>query len=90
MLFPTRKANQKAGAFQRGVRNQEAENRALGTFWNSDDAIAATVHTRQDLVLIYSMLYSCHEQLVKISRGVWFIALCVVMLTFTNCMIATK
>ncbi len=90
MLFPTRKANLKAGAFQRRVREGEAENQAVGTFWNSEDAIVAAVHTRQDLVLIYSMLNSCHEQLVKISRGVWFVALCVVMLTFTSCMIASK
>lgn len=42
------------------------------------------------MMLIHVMLTACHEQLVKISRGVWFIALCVVMLTFTNCVIATE
>lgn len=89
MIFPTRKANQKAGALQRSVRFTEMENRASTSYDNSD-AILAAIHTREDLVLVYAVLTACHEQLVKISRGVWFMALLMVMLTFTSCVIATK
>ncbi|MCA6232121.1 MAG: hypothetical protein IM644_07525 [Phenylobacterium sp.] len=46
--------------------------------------------SRYELLRIFYLTLSCHTQLVRISRGVWFVALCVVMLTFTNCMIATK
>lgn len=91
MPFPTRKASLKAKAEAQAVMADYLQRRGgPAEGWNADDAIVSAVFGRQDLILIHVILTACHEQLVKISRGVWFVALCVVMLTFTNCMIATK
>lgn len=71
MLFPTQKAMQKAGELQYGAFSEGTESETLA----DERAVAvATVHTRQDLVLVYSMLTDCHRQLVTISRGVWVLA----------------
>jgi hypothetical protein len=68
MFFPTRDAQRRAGALQLGSFNEAWESRTQA----DERAVAvATVHTRQDIVLIYSMLVDCHRQSVTISRGVW-------------------
>lgn len=68
MLFPTREANERAGALQHKSFSEGYESQTDA----SPHAVAiATVHARQDLVLVYSLLVDCHRQSVKISRGVW-------------------
>ena len=49
-----------------------------------------TEQSRYELGRIHHVILSCHTQLVNISRVVCLVALCVVMLTFTTCMIAMK
>ena len=72
MFFPTREAIERAAALQRGSFNEGDESH---TEANERDVAVATVHARQDIVLIYSMLVDCHRQAVTVSRGVWALAL---------------
>lgn len=68
MFFPTRDAMARAGALQQGSFSEAFDSRTEA----DEHAVAiATVHTRQDVVLIYSMLVDCHRQGVNVSRGVW-------------------
>ena len=68
MLDPTGDAIKRATHLQMGSLNEGVESKTLA----DERAVAvATVHTRQDLILIYSMLVDCHRQAVTISRGVW-------------------
>ena len=68
MFFPTRDALARAAELQRksfseGYESQtEADERAVAV---------ATVHARQDIVLLVSFLKDCHSQQVNVSRGVW-------------------
>ena len=72
MLFPTRDAIARAMDLQYRTRVSEGDSDTLV----DDRAVSiATIHGRQDLVLIYSMLTDQHRQLVTISRGVWVLAL---------------
>lgn len=68
MFFPTQEAIARATALQRGSFSE-----AYTSDTPADEhAVAiATVHARQDIVLIYSMLLDCHRQSVNVSRGVW-------------------
>lgn len=68
MLNPTQDACKRAADLQRGSFSEGYES---GTVADERAVAVATVHARQDIVLIYSMLTSCHEQSVIISRGVW-------------------
>ena len=68
MLFPTQEAHQRAAVLQSMGMNEAETSATEGT---PREVAIATIHGRQDLVLIYSMLSSCHEQSVNISRGVW-------------------
>lgn len=68
MLNPTKDACNRAADLQRGSFSEGYESKTPA----DERAVAvATVHARQDIVLIYSMLTSCHDQSVRISRGVW-------------------
>ena len=68
MFFPTRDAMARAGTLQRGSFSEAFDSDTVA----DEHAVAiATVHARQDLVLIYSMLVDCHRQTVNVSRGVW-------------------
>lgn len=67
-VFPTRKATEFAQDLQSRVIGSEYKSE---TEPNEDQARIAAIHSRQDLVLIYAMQKAHHEQLVKISRGVW-------------------
>jgi hypothetical protein len=68
MFFPTRDALERATAlqfksFSEGHESQtEADERAVAV---------ATVHARQDIVLLVSLLKDSHSQQVNVSRGVW-------------------
>lgn len=68
MFFPTKKANAAASALQWTVIRDEYDSTTTAS---ERDVAVATVHGRQDLVLIYSMLTDNHRQLVTVSRGVW-------------------
>lgn len=68
MSDPTDRAIRRAGALQFGSFSEGVESQTLA----DERAVAvATVHARQDLILIYSMVIDCHRQAVTISRGVW-------------------
>ena len=71
MFFPTRDAMERASRLQFGSFSEGVESR---TSAEERDVAVAIVHTRQDVVLIYSMLVDCHRQSVNISRGVWAVA----------------
>jgi hypothetical protein len=80
-LSPTRAANHKAGKLQTSVRAGEFSSTTEVT----EESIGiATIHGRQDLVLVYSLQVSIHEQLVKISRGVWVLALIAIYWRFLS------
>ncbi len=71
-LFPTKAATAAAGESQVRVQFSESES----TTDDSDQYVRqAVIHARQDMVLLYSMQVENHRQLVKISRGIWAIAL---------------
>lgn len=68
MFFPTRDAMARAGRLQHGSFNEAYESQTEA----GERAVAvATVHARQDIVLLVSLLTDCHRQQVNISRGVW-------------------
>lgn len=68
MFFPTREAMARAAALQSMSLSEGYESRTEA----DERAVAvAVVHTRQDVVLLYSMLVDCHRQSVNVSRGVW-------------------
>lgn len=71
MFFPTRDAVERATQLQFGSFSEGMESRTPA---EERDVAVAIVHTRQDVVLIYSMLVDCHRQSVNISRGVWAVA----------------
>ena len=72
MLFPSKEALARAAALQRGSFNEANESSTDA----SPHAVAiATVHARQDIVLLVSLQLDLHRQLVTISRGVWLIAI---------------
>lgn len=71
-VFPTKVASAEAGEAQYRVRLAELES----TTDDSDQYVRqAVIHARQDLVLLYEMQLENHRQLVKISRGIWAIAI---------------
>ena len=70
-LYPTKMAAARATELQRGVRWDEQESETIA---DRRAVAVATVHARQDLILVYSMECDIHRQLVKISRGVWALA----------------
>ena len=64
------------GCFDEGViSSTKADGRAVAV---------ATVHTRQDVVLLYAMATAQHAQLVNISRGVWVLALLAAWIVFQS------
>ncbi len=75
-LFPTRTARAKASQLQTDVMFVEAEST---TFVDSETVGQATIHTRQDLVLLCRWQEEHHRQLVNISRGVWIIGFLILM-----------
>jgi hypothetical protein len=56
---------QRAARLQEGVRNDERCDAAFSVY-GEEEVARATVHTRQDLVLIVSYLSSANEQLATI------------------------
>lgn len=70
MIFPTRRASKRALALQDAVIEREYTSTTEG---DQDLANRAMIHARQDLVLLISMQTDIHRQLVRISRGVWFL-----------------
>jgi cell division protein FtsX len=68
-LFPTKAASRRASELDHAVREAEVNSQ---TYADDETAYRATIHTRQDVVLLVSMQADIHRQLVKISRGVWF------------------
>jgi hypothetical protein len=69
---PTRAARERSGELQASVIRAELDSRTAV----DDDAVGqATIHGRQDLVLLVGMQTELHKQLVKISRGVWLLVL---------------
>lgn len=75
-LFPTKAASAAAGESQ--FRVQLAESRS--TTDDSEQYVRqAVIHARQDLVLLYEMQIENHRQLVKISRGIWAIAILLII-----------
>lgn len=68
MFFPTRDAMERAGALQFKSFSEGYESETVA----DERAVAvATVHARQDIVLLVSLLKDSHSQQVNISRGVW-------------------
>lgn len=68
MFFPTKLATERAAHLQGMGMNEAYTTSTQGT---PHEVAVATIHGRQDLVLIYSLLVSSHSQQVNISRGVW-------------------
>lgn len=68
MFFPTQEAMARAGTLQGMSRSEGFDS---DTHADERAVAVAVVHTRQDVVLLYSMLVDCHRQSVNISRGVW-------------------
>jgi hypothetical protein len=68
MRGPTSKAWEVAYGVQ---KRTAADEMVSTTEANERDVAVATVHGRQDLILIASMQAALHDQLVIISRGVW-------------------
>jgi hypothetical protein len=77
MLGPTVRAWRRAGEQQQMAFN---EGFTSPTSAEERDVAVAIVHTRQDVVLICSMLNSVHDQLVTISRGIWILCAIVVVM----------
>jgi hypothetical protein len=75
--FPTRAATYRALQLQRGVRSDEQEQLSLEFLDFADERKVgqATIHTREDLVMLLSWQIDIHRQLVIVSRGVWVVAL---------------
>jgi len=71
MLFPTRKAMAAGIALKEAIADHETIQALSEPNYSADDLAVATVHSRQDIIGIYSMLVDSHRQLVTISRGVW-------------------
>lgn len=71
MLFPTQEATSRADWVSRQTIKEWSDS---DTPSDEHTVGVATVHMRQDIVLIYSMLVDCHRQSVNISRGVWAVA----------------
>ena len=68
MFFPTQDAIKRAAQAQQGSIHDERDSPTHA----DDRAVAvATVHTRQDLILLTSLTADCHRQLVKISQAAW-------------------
>lgn len=67
--FGTKRAAEQAGELQRGVIGDEYRQLDDPTDDYSDlRANQAVIHARQDLVLIYSMMNSLHDQAVITNR----------------------
>jgi hypothetical protein len=69
LFYPTQRAGEKAATLQALVQDHE-----LGstTPINEHSLGIATIHARQDIVLLVAWQEAHHRQLVNISRGVWF------------------
>lgn len=75
---PTRRAEQAAALLQTGVISDEYRQLDEGREDISESrANQATIHARQDLVLVYSMLCSAHDHTVKTNR---LLIVCIVLL----------
>jgi hypothetical protein len=66
-LYPTTMARATAHQLQSEVRQAEYDQPPVAD-WEVD---RATVHGRQDIVLLVAWAEAHHRQLVTISRGVW-------------------
>lgn len=73
-LYPTMAANARAGKLQSRIRDYDAAHSDDVRF-GSNETRRATIHAREDIVLVYSLQTELHRQLVKISRGVWVMVL---------------
>jgi hypothetical protein len=70
--------DQRAGALQRAVMRDEADNIEKGLDDYSESQVRqAIVHTRQDMVLIASHLSSANRQLATMRRLLWVIVVIV-------------
>lgn len=71
-LFPTKAAASRARAYQLRVIDSDFDSQT------NADALAtrrAVIHTRQDLVLLFSLELDLHRRLTAISRGVWLLVI---------------
>ena len=75
-LFPTRTAEARAKRLQDMVGAGEM---ASTTYVDEEVVGQATIHTRQDLVLLVQWQREQHRQLVNISRGVWIVGFLILM-----------
>lgn len=80
MLFPTRKAMAAGEALKEAVASHETIQALSEPNYSADDLAVAAMHSRQDIIGIYSMLTDSHRQLVAISRGVWLAAFVLILI----------
>lgn len=75
-LFPTRTATARARRLQDRVGASEV---GSSTYVDDKAVGQATIHTRQDLVLMVQWQSEHHRQLVNISRGVWIMGFLILL-----------
>lgn len=80
LFFPTAAAIERAAELQRRVVIDEIKSDTDG---DPERARIASIHARQDMILIVSLMQDQHRQMVNVSRGIWACAFLLLTISAT-------